>query len=80
MKLLQYVAVALCLSGVLTLLGLSPYTGSILIFGAINILLCLGFYVIFGLTGILSLAHAAFMAIGAYTSAILSTTRAMISI
>jgi branched-chain amino acid transport system permease protein len=56
------------------LLGLSPYTSSILIFGTINVLLCLGFYVIFGLTGILSLAHAAFMAIGAYGSGILSST------
>lgn len=74
MRLLQLVVVAFCLSGILNLLGLSSYTGSILIFGSINVLLCLGFYVIFGLTGIMSLAHAAFMAIGAYTSAILSTT------
>ncbi|MER2535035.1 MAG: branched-chain amino acid ABC transporter permease [Rhizobiaceae bacterium] len=74
MRLLQYVVLACLIAGVVKLLGLSAYTGSILVFAAINILLCLGFYVIFGLTGILSLAHAAFMAIGAYTSGILSAT------
>lgn len=74
MRLLQLVALAFLICGLVNLLGLSAYTGSILIFASINILLCLGFYVIFGLTGILSLAHAAFMAIGAYTSGILSST------
>jgi branched-chain amino acid transport system permease protein len=74
MRLLQLVAVAFLIAGIVQLLGLSAYTESILVFASINILLCLGFYVIFGLTGILSLAHAAFMAIGAYTSGILSAT------
>lgn len=74
MKLLKLVLLAICLGALVPLFGLSPYTSSILIFGAINVLLCLGFYVIFGLTGILSLAHAAFMAIGAYGSGILSST------
>lgn len=74
MRLLQLVVLAVCLAVAVNFVGVSSYTSSILIFGAINILLCLGFYVIFGLTGILSLAHAAFMAIGAYTSGILSAT------
>lgn len=74
MRLLQLAVLAACLSIAVGLVGVSSYTSSVLIFGAINILLCLGFYVIFGLTGILSLAHAAFMAIGAYTSGILSAT------
>ncbi len=74
MRLLQLAVVAVFLSGLAASLGLSSYAGSNLIFAAINVLLCLGFYVIFGLTGILSLAHAAFMAIGAYTSGILSST------
>ena len=74
MKLFRLVAIAICLAAAVRIVGVSSYTGSILIFGAINILLCLGFYVIFGLTGILSLAHAAFMAIGAYGSGILSAS------
>lgn len=74
MKLFRLVIIAICLAAAVQVVGVSAYTGSILIFGAINILLCLGFYVIFGLTGILSLAHAAFMAIGAYGSGILSAT------
>jgi branched-chain amino acid transport system permease protein len=74
MRLLLLTIVAICLAALAPLFGLSSYVSSILIFGAVNILLCLGFYVIFGLTGILSLAHAAFMAIGAYASAILSST------
>lgn len=74
MNLLRLAAVAACIAGAIPFIGVSTYTGSILIFGSINIILCLGFYVIFGLTGILSLAHAAFMAIGAYASGILSAT------
>jgi branched-chain amino acid transport system permease protein len=73
-NLLRLAVIAVCISAVIPFIGVSTYTGSILIFGSINIILCLGFYVIFGLTGILSLAHAAFMAIGAYASGILSAT------
>lgn len=73
MRLLQLIVAAFVLSFAASQLGLSSYASSLLIFGAINVLLCLGFYVIFGLTGILSLAHAAFMAIGAYASGILSS-------
>jgi branched-chain amino acid transport system permease protein len=74
MRLLLLIGLAFVITGIVNLLNPSAYMGSILVFMAINILLCLGFYVIFGLTGILSLAHAAFMAIGAYTSGILSST------
>lgn len=74
MNLLRLAVIAVCIAGAVLFIGVSTYTGSILIFGSINIILCLGFYVIFGLTGILSLAHAAFMAIGAYASGILSAT------
>jgi branched-chain amino acid transport system permease protein len=73
MRLVQLLVAALALAGAVALLDLSTYATSLLMFAAVNVLLCLGFYVIFGLSGILSLAHAAFMAIGAYASGIAST-------
>ena len=51
MRLLQLLTVAFVVCGAIYLLGLSAYKGSILIFAAIKMLLCLGFYVIFGLDG-----------------------------
>lgn len=51
---------------------ISPYTESILIFAGINIIMALSFYLPFS-AGMLSLAQAGFMGIGAYTSAVLTT-------
>lgn len=64
---------------VLALAAAAPwFTGSaygqvLLNMAGIYAILTLGFYVIFGLTGIFSVAQAAFWGIGAYTSALLST-------
>ncbi|MDD2542493.1 MAG: branched-chain amino acid ABC transporter permease [Desulfuromonadaceae bacterium] len=56
------------------LLGnLNPYYLQILVNIGIGIILALGLNVITGLTGQLSLGHAAFMSIGAFTSAVLTT-------
>jgi branched-chain amino acid transport system permease protein len=74
MRPILLILLAIAISAIVYGLGLTSYSISILIFGCVNALLCLGFYVIFGLTGILSLAHAAFMAIGAYVSGILAAT------
>ncbi|MBW4056105.1 MAG: branched-chain amino acid ABC transporter permease [Proteobacteria bacterium] len=55
------------------LLGnLNPYYLQILVNIGIGIILALGLNVITGLTGQLSLGHAAFMSIGAFTSAVLT--------
>ncbi len=51
-----------------------PYYLTIACFVCINILLALSIGVLSGYAGQVSLGHAAFMAIGAYTSAILTTT------
>ena len=51
-----------------------PYYLTIACFVCINILLALSIGVLSGYAGQVSLGHAAFMAIGAYTSAMLSTT------
>lgn len=50
----------------------SAYGQTLLTMALIYAILVLGFYVIFGLTGIFSVAQVAFWGIGAYTSAILS--------
>src|SRR5690242_12802970 len=47
-----------------------PYFLNIALFIGINIVMALGLNLITGVTGQLSLGHAAFMSIGAYTSAI----------
>ena len=52
---------------------ISPFVQSILIFGGINAILALSLYLPFS-AGQLSLAQGGFMAIGAYTSAVLSKT------
>jgi branched-chain amino acid transport system permease protein len=51
-----------------------PYYLQICIFTGINIIMALGLNLIAGVTGQLSLGHAAFMSIGAYGSAVASVT------
>jgi branched-chain amino acid transport system permease protein len=51
-----------------------PYYLQICIFIGINVILALGLNLIAGVTGQLSLGHAAFMSIGAYASAVASVT------
>lgn len=51
----------------------SSYMHQILNMVLINAIITIGLYVIFGLTGIFSIAQAAFWGIGAYTSALLAT-------
>ncbi len=50
---------------------LDEYTAQILTFAAINVIIALGLNLISGFTGQLALGHAGFMAIGAYSTAIL---------
>ncbi len=50
---------------------LDEYTAQILTFAAINVIVALGLNLISGFTGQLALGHAGFMAIGAYSAAIL---------
>ncbi len=52
----------------------SGYFLSILIFVAIHAIIVLGLVLLIGYTGQVSMGHAGFFAVGAYTSAILSTT------
>jgi len=59
-------------AAVLPLLTNDRYFQTILNMVLINAVLTLGFYVIFGMTGIFSVAQAAFWGVGAYTSAILT--------
>lgn len=62
------VSAALCLPW----LAGTPYSQGLLNLTIINSILVLGFYIIFGLTGIFTVSQVAFMAIGAYTVAILT--------
>ncbi|HBA86459.1 MAG TPA: branched-chain amino acid ABC transporter permease, partial [Geobacter sp.] len=52
--------------------SIDPYMMQILVNVGIAIVLALGLNVIVGLTGQLSLGHAAFMSIGAFTSAMIT--------
>lgn len=51
---------------------IDEYTAHILTFGAINVIVALSLNLISGFTGQLALGHAGFMAIGAYSSALLT--------
>lgn len=62
------VAVVLQLCGGL----IDPYTTQVILFAAINVILAVSLNLVMGETGQFSLCHAAFMAIGAYTSALLT--------
>lgn len=63
---------ALAIAAMLPALAATNYTQTLLNLAIIYALNTLGMHVIFGLTGILSIAQAAFWGIGAYTSAILT--------
>lgn len=54
-------------------LGLSAYVLTLLGLCVLNAIQAVGFSILFGMTGILSLAHAGFVGVGAYTAAVLST-------
>lgn len=64
--------IVLLFVAVAPLIATTSHTQTLIILAAISALNVLGMYVIFGLTGILSLAQAAFWGIGAYTAAILT--------
>jgi len=51
---------------------LDPYTTQVMIFAAINVILAVSLNLVMGETGQFSLCHAAFMAVGAYTSAMIT--------
>lgn len=50
---------------------IDEYTAHIITFGAINVIIALSLNLISGFTGQLALGHAGFMAVGAYTTAVL---------
>ena len=51
---------------------IDPYTTQVILFAAINVILAVSLNLVMGETGQFSLCHAAFMAVGAYTSALLT--------
>lgn len=63
---------ALVVAALVPIVTATTYTQSLLTLAIVYALNVLGMHVIFGLTGILSLAQAAFWGIGAYTAAILT--------
>lgn len=64
--------VALAAALLVPALARAPYSQVLLNMAVVNAINTVALYVLFGLTGILSVAQAAFWAIGAYTSAILT--------
>lgn len=52
--------------------SVDPYTTQVVIFAAINVILAVSLNLVMGETGQFSLCHAAFMAVGAYTSALIT--------
>ena len=75
-KTLFYLILILVLS-ITPLLIRIPYVTTILYFSLIYIILALSYNLVLGYTGLFSLAHAAFFAVGAYTSALLSVNLKM---
>ena len=67
-------AAGLVLAAVLQLCSgwVDPYTTQVILFAAINVILAVSLNLVMGETGQFSLCHAAFMAVGAYTSALLT--------
>jgi branched-chain amino acid transport system permease protein len=65
-------AALLLLGVVLTVLPLSYYLNSVLRMACLNAIAAMGVSFLTGFTGVFTLGHAAYMAIGAYTSAILT--------
>ena len=51
---------------------IDPYTTQVILFAAINVIRAVSLNLVMGETGQFSLCHAAFMAVGAYTSALLT--------
>ena len=51
---------------------IDPYTTQVILFAAINVILAVSLNLVMGETGQFSLCHAAFMAVGAYSSALLT--------
>lgn len=51
---------------------MNAYVLQVLVLAGINVILALGLNLVSGFTGQLSLGHAAFMGIGAYTAALLT--------
>ena len=51
---------------------IDPYTTQVILFAAINVILAVSLNLVMGETGQFSLCHAAFMAVGAYASALLT--------
>lgn len=66
------IAVAILMSGVATV-GLNAYLQQIMFYIAINIVLAASLNLVNGFCGQFSLGHAGFMAVGAYTSALVAT-------
>ncbi len=67
-------AAGIALAVLLQLCGglIDPYTTQVILFAAINVILAVSLNLVMGETGQFSLCHAAFMAVGAYTSALLT--------
>lgn len=67
-------AAGIALAVLLQLCGgwIDPYTTQVILFASINVILAVSLNLVMGETGQFSLCHAAFMAVGAYTSALLT--------
>lgn len=67
-------AAGIALAVLLQLCGgwIDPYTTQVILFAAINVILAVSLNLVMGETGQFSLCHAAFMGVGAYTSALLT--------
>lgn len=67
-------AAGIALALLLQLCGgwIDPYTTQVILFAAINVILAVSLNLVMGETGQFSLCHAAFMGVGAYTSALLT--------
>jgi ABC-type branched-subunit amino acid transport system permease subunit len=64
--------IVLGVAAIVPLFAATPYTEGLLVLAVVYALNVLAMHLIFGLTGILSLAQAAFWGIGAYTAAIVT--------
>ena len=67
------ILVAIIFSGSMLGIGANEYHYFIMNLILINLIVALGLQILIGFTGLLSLGHAAFMGVGAYTSALLIT-------
>jgi branched-chain amino acid transport system permease protein len=67
------ILIAIMISGSVVGMGANEYHYFIMNLILINIIAAIGLQILIGFTGLLSLGHAAFMGVGAYTSALLVT-------